>query len=216
VTCPHRIDVAAYVLDALEPLEADLMHDHLDTCPVCRPEYDDMCGLPVLLANLMPADVDDIVTPDELPDSLCEELIARAAKRRRRRAQRRLLVVAVTLIVGVTGGVTIASQQPATPDSVTVSATDAKTHVHASATLTSRSWGTQIRLQLSGVPWAQQCELVVNSNDGRQDTAATWIANYQGALNVTGTTAIPSDHIRRMTVVTMDGRLLVELPPPTH
>jgi hypothetical protein len=215
MTCPHRIDVAAYLLEALEKPESDRMRDHIDTCPDCGPEYDELNGLPALLCTLTPGDVADIVAPAELPDALCDQLIARAAARRRRRNRHRVIGVSAVVLACVATGVTIAHQQPGTPNSETVSATDATTHVHASATLTARSWGTQISLQLSGVAWAQRCELVVSSTDGQRDTAATWVANYQASLDITGTTAIPTDHIRHLDVVTMDGRALVDLPPPT-
>jgi hypothetical protein len=216
MTCPHRVDVAAYVLDALEPQEFEQMHDHLSTCPDCRPEYDDLRGLPVLLGALTPADVEDIVAPAELPETLCDELIARAVARRRTRNRNRLLgitVAVLALVVGIATGAAHTGRPPSAP-SVTVSATDPHTHVHASITLTARDWGTQIGLRLSGVAWAQQCRLVVGADDGRQDTAATWVADYQGALDITGSTAIPTDQIRHLDIVTLSGQRLVSVPPP--
>lgn len=214
MTCTHRIDVAAYLLDALEQTESDGMREHIATCPECTVEHDELCSLPGLLGTLTPGDVEDIVAPAELPDSLCEELISRASTRRRRRNQYRLLAVTVILVACVATVSTIAGQQPTQPSSVTVSATDAKTHVHASVTLTAQNWGTQLQLQLSGVNWAERCQLVVSGTNGQQDTAASWVANYQGSLNITGSTAIPAADIRHMAVVAADGQLLVALPPP--
>jgi hypothetical protein len=214
VTCPHRIDVAAYLLDALDEAESDGMRDHVETCPDCTFEYDELCGLPGLLGTLTPGDVEDILAPAELPDSLCEDLIARAATRRRRRNQHRLLAVSIIFVGCVVTGATIISQQSAPPSAVTVSATSATTHVHASVTLTAHDWGTQVQLQLSGINWAERCQLVVSGPRGQQDTAASWVANYQGSLNITGSTAIPTDDIQRMAVVTTGGKLLVALPAP--
>jgi predicted anti-sigma-YlaC factor YlaD len=214
MNCPHTINVAAYVLDALEPPEVERMREHLTECPDCRPEYDEFRGLPTLLGTLTIADVEDIVAPTELPRELCEALIARATVRRRKHVWNRLLgvAVAVTLLVAsVIVGVVVTS-----PNSSTVSATDPHTHVHASITLTSRSWGTQIRLQLSGVGWAQQCMLVVGAADGRRDTAASWVANYQGAVDITGTTAIQAAQIRHLDIITTSGRRLVSVPPPAE
>lgn len=94
--------------------------------------------------------------------------------------------------------------------------TDPHTHVHASITLASRTWGTQIRLRLSGVGSAQQCMLVVSSADGRRDAAASWVANYLGTADVTGTTAIRSAQIRHLEVVTASGQRLVSVPPPAE
>lgn len=214
MTCPHRIDVAAYLLDALDDAESDRLRGHLATCPDCTVEYHELHGLPALLGTLTPGDVEDIVEPAELPDALCDALIARASARRRRRNQYRLLAVAFIVVACVATGATIAGNRGAPPSSVTVSATDARTHVHASVTLTARDWGTQLQLQLSGVTWAQRCQLVVSGATGQQDTAATWVAGYQGSLNITGSTAIPAADIRHLAVVTTDGKLLVSLPPP--
>ncbi len=214
MNCTHTIDVAAYLLDALEPPEIERMREHLPECPDCQAEYDELHGLPTLLGTLTMADVEDIVAPTELPQELYEALVAWAATRRRKHAWNRLLGVTVSvalLVASVIVGVTVAG-----PDSSTVSATDPHTHVHATIVLTARSWGTQIRLQLSGVDWAQQCMLVVSAAEGRQDTAASWVANYQGAVDVTGTTAIRPAQIRHLDIVTTSGQRLVSVPPPAE
>lgn len=217
MTCEHTVDVAAYVLDALEPVEAARVREHVVCCPDCRPEYDELRGLPNLLDRLTPSDVDDIVSPAELPDNLCEELLAKAAARRLRRNRRRMLgmtAAAAAVVAGVVAGIT--SPVVGHSDSTTVAATDPRTHVHADITLTARSFGTQIRLRLSGVAWAQQCMLVVSSTDGRRDVAATWVATYKGSADVTGTTAIPAERIRHFDVITTGGERLVSVPPPAH
>lgn len=225
MTCPHRIDVAAYLLDALEPPESDRMREHLVGCQDCRTECGELGGLPVMLATLTPADIEEIVAPTELPEDLCDALIARAAAHRRRHAWYRRLAISVTVVLvvgGILTGLAITGRQahtgppgaaPATA-AMTVSATDPDTHVHASASLIPYDWGTQIRLELTGVGWGQRCMLIVRSVDGHQDTAATWVATYRGSLIITGATAIPTHGIRRMDIVTTSGVLLVALPPP--
>lgn len=211
MTCPHTIDVAAYVLDALEPAQAQRLSEHLTGCAECRPAYDELRDLPTVLRQLDP---DDVLTPVELPDTLCDELLARAAVRQHRHSRRRmfgLAAAAVALLAGVATGTALPGSQPATS---TVAAADPHTWVHATATLTAHTWGTQIRLRLSGVRSAQQCMLVVSAADGRRDVAASWGATYQGAFDVTGTTAIPVTQIRHLDVITTAGRRLISLPPP--
>jgi hypothetical protein len=213
------MDVAAYVLDALEPAEAEELRLHLVGCAECQPEYDELCGLPNVLHRLTPSDVDEIVAPVELPAELWEDLLARAAARRGRLTRRRAMSVAAAVAAVAAGfvtGVVLPHDHPPATVSTTVAATDPHSWVHASITLTSRTWGTQIRLRLSGVTWVQQCMLVVSSANGKRDVAASWLANYQGSLNVTGTTAIPVREIRHLDVVTTTGRLLVSVPPPAR
>jgi hypothetical protein len=219
MTCPHTIDIAAYVLDALEPAEAEQLSEHLTGCAECQPEFEELQGLPAVLRRLTPSDVDGVVARVELPDDLCEELLARARVRRERRSRRRVLGIAaaVTAVAaGVVTGGALPRDRSSAEVSSTVAATDPQTWAHASITLTSQTWGTQIRLRLSGVGWAQQCMLVVSSADGRRDVAASWVATYQGSVDVVGTTAIPVRQIRRLDVVTKTGRRLVSVPPPAH
>jgi anti-sigma factor RsiW len=216
MTCQQTIDVAAYLLDALDADEADRLSVHLADCADCRREYDELSGLPVLLGSLTPADVEDVVAPAELPDTLCDALLAEAAQRRRRRTRHHLLGVAAAVVVTVAcvvAGVTGTGGHPQ-PAAVTVSATNPATHVHANATLMPREWGTEVHLQLSGITWAQHCVLVVSSAAGQRDTAASWVANYQGDLDIDGTTAIPTGQITHLDVVTTAGRLLLRVPAP--
>lgn len=217
MNCPHEIDVATYVLDALEPPDTDRMREHLPACPDCRLKYEELRGLPALLRTLTMADVQDIVAPTELPQELCEALITRAATRPHQRTRKRLLATsaaAAILLAGVLTGEVVHNHVPSVAESTTVSATDPHTHLHATLTLAAHTWGTQIRLRLSSLDRPQRCVLVVSARDGRQDTAATWMADYRGALDITGTTAIPPEQISHLDVITTTGRRLVSLPPP--
>lgn len=212
MNCPHKIDVAAYVLDALEPQETERMRQHFPECPRCRSDYEELCALPPLLRALTPADVEGIVSPAELPQDLREALIARHAGRRRwliRSRPLRIAAAAAALVVGVATGAAVTSQPLPAPGPATVSATDPRTHVHTSLTLTSRGWGTQIRLHLTGVAGDQHCVLLVRAADGRLDKAATWVANYLGTADVTGATSIQVGQIRHLDITTTSGRRLV-------
>jgi predicted anti-sigma-YlaC factor YlaD len=215
MTCPHTIDVAAYVLDALEPAEAQRLREHLTDCEDCRPAYEELRDLPTQLHQLTPADAEDVLTPVDLPDTLCDALLARAAARQGRRTRRRVFGLAAAAAAVLAGAATGAVVPSFHPTSTTVAATDPHTWVHASVTLTAQTWGTQIKLRLSRVKWAQQCMLVVTADDGRRDVAASWIATYKGSFDVAGTTAIPVSRIKHLDVITTAGRRLVSLPPPS-
>jgi putative zinc finger protein len=229
MTCPYTIDIGAYVLEALEPAEAQRLCEHLAGCPDCLPTYDELRGLPASLERLAPSDVDNMTSPARPPDAMCDQLLTRAVGRRGSRrggrgrsgwAGRRVLGVAaaaVALVAGIATGLALPSgNHPAVPRSTTVAATDPSTAVHASITLTSQNWGTQIRLSLSDVQPAQQCMLVVVSADGRRDVAATWVATNWGVYTVTGTSALPVRLIREFDVITTSGERLVSVPPPAR
>jgi hypothetical protein len=217
MTCPHQINVAAYLLDALEQPEIDRMREHLPECSDCQAEYDKFRGPTIMLDALTPNDVEDIVAPAEVAEHLHDVLITGATRGQRRTWHRPLglTAAAVLLVAGIATGVAAITQSPPTSSSTTVYTSDPHTHVYASATLTSRGSGTQISLRLGGLTWAQQGRLVVSSADGRRDTADTWVATYQGTVNIGCTTAIPAGQIRHLDIVTTAGTLLVSLPPPT-
>ncbi|HKN97618.1 MAG TPA: zf-HC2 domain-containing protein, partial [Pseudonocardiaceae bacterium] len=83
MTCPYTVDIAAYVLDALEPAEAQRLREHLAGCPGCLPAYDELSGLPTLLDRITQSDLDGVAT--ELPEEVRDALLARAAARPDRR-----------------------------------------------------------------------------------------------------------------------------------
>jgi hypothetical protein len=56
--------------------------------------------------------------------------------------------------------------------------------------------------------------LVAHADDGRSDTAATWVASPQGTASVPGATAIPADDLTELDVVTPNGHQLVRIVMP--
>jgi hypothetical protein len=83
--------------------------------------------------------------------------------------------------------------QPAAP-AVTVSGANPAAHVRAVAALTATSWGTSIRLRVSGLPLNVQCWLVVRSRSGQSEVAGVWDAWSPGPVTVPASAAWrPSD-----------------------
>jgi len=99
---------------------------------------------------------------------------------------------------------------------VAIRTIDPRSHVQAAVTLNGRTWGTELRLTLRSVPPGEHCSLVARARDGRSDTAATWVATYQGSADVPGTTAIPIDQLSEVDIVTSDGRRLARLVVPNQ
>lgn len=198
-TCHMSTELGAYVLQALEGDEADLVRRHLDECDACRDEEGELSFTASLLALLQPGDLERLDVP--------EEPVARP----RRPTRLTVLMVAAALLAAVSVPVARALDNPATPSSV-VSATDPATHVRAAVTLASQDDGTRLQLSLSGVYPGGWCSLVARSSDGRTDTAATWRADASGTADVAGTTAIPTNRLSELDVVTDAGRVLVRIP----
>ncbi|MFF3248706.1 zf-HC2 domain-containing protein [Streptomyces sp. NPDC002870] len=63
--CEHaRTSLAAQVLGILEGSEHDSLGTHLDQCPSCRSEREELLGLLPLLDTVMPYELDGVPTPD--------------------------------------------------------------------------------------------------------------------------------------------------------
>lgn len=103
MTCAGaRLELGGYVLDGLPADEASAVEAHLAVCAGCREEYEELRGLPDLLALAR-----DIPAPP--PAALRERVLSTAAEARmaaRRRARRRnaLRLVAALLVGAVLGG----------------------------------------------------------------------------------------------------------------
>ena len=84
MTCPHRLDVAAYTLGTLDSAERDTTAAHLPGCPECREVLDSVAGLPGLLvqvdlADLLAVDAADQRRPDP---AMLQRLLSEAGRRR--------------------------------------------------------------------------------------------------------------------------------------
>jgi len=107
------------------------------------------------------------------------------------------LTAVAAAVAGLGGGYLLAphggASQPSAP-AMTVPGANPATHVRAVAALTATSWGTSIRLRVSGLPVNVQCWLVVRSRTGQSEVAGVWDAWSPGPVTVPASAAWrPSD-----------------------
>jgi hypothetical protein len=136
---------------------------HLDGCPACRDERQDLVGLSRILPAADPDHLGGHEVPFELESAVLTRLRADARHDRRGRRSRYFVgaaaavVVAVALVVGLTDATS-------GPPGHTVALTGLA-GVRASARLTAEPWGTAIHLQETGQPGGQV--LTVSMRSGR-------------------------------------------------
>ena len=208
MTCEEvRPLLAAYVLGALEPAEADDVRRHLAECGPCAQEGA-RSGATASLLELVPLEG---YGPTPGATAAMDRLLGRvAAERRAARRRGTTLAVAaaaaVAVLAGVVGGVVGASIGGAgreavggvavggadrtTAASPSASSTgrpttvltgrDAGTGVSATVAVQERGWGTGLHLKLVGVRGGSQCLLVAVGRDGSRQTAATWSVPTEG------------------------------------
>lgn len=221
MTCELRDYVAAYVLDALEPDESTMLQSHLPTCETCQRELTSLDWIPQLLPLVPMQQIERFDDPPEAPPAappaaLLQRLVSSTSREmgtpRGRRAA--ALVGAAALLAAVGTLSTVAHVPEHGTRTSTVVAVDPRTHVSATVRLDRQDWGTQLSLNLKGAYPGGTCLLVAHADDGRSDTAATWVASPQGTASVPGATAIPADDITELDVVTPNGHQLVRIVMP--
>jgi hypothetical protein len=225
---PARVeytDVAAYALGLLEEPERSAFAAHLEDCPRCTRELTQLTGMRELLAQVEPADLDDL-------DDTVDRPVELEARRRGRRRIDRIAVAAgaaALLLVGVfVGAVVSDSGGAAIGDHVhgpaaelllygeRFAGADATTGVTGVVGIEPRGFGTHVALELRGVHGPERCSLTVVSRTGARETAATWGVPDQGygvpeapkPLLIHGATSIAPDDIARFEITTAERTLL--------
>jgi hypothetical protein len=206
MTCTIELELGAYVLNALEPDEADAVRQHLLDCPICRAEVTGLADTASMLERLTLADIEQFFDLDVRRD---------ATRPRRHRAALAIAAGVLAASAGV-GAVRMLNNDHHGPKPAVVQAVDPVTHVRAEVTMTGQSGVTQLHLTLAGAYPSGACLLVAHSRTGQSDTAATWIADPHGGADVVGTTAIAPAELSELDVVTNTGVVLVHITVPQH
>lgn len=228
-TCPHAHLDAAYVLGALSAEERLEFERHLPGCSVCSRSVQQLAGLPGLLAQVSPDVLESERVDPPVPDTLLPALVheVRRTRQRRRWTVGLAAAAAVLVVVGVgTVAVVAVTDDGPPPTAVPTLAPSQvmgqvdQTSVWGELALTSVGWGTRLDLTCSYEAPAggyQHDEgppvyaLVVHTRDGRTEQVASWQGLPGKPVHVTGATALTTDEIAYVEVLTADGQPVLEL-----
>ena len=217
-----ELSLGAFVLGSLSPSDREEVELHLRGCTSCSAIVAELAPLPALLHRV---DLAEVTVPPAPPEVLTRALDVVHAETRidapttqpvsRRRWVPVVALVAAAAVATVLAGVAITRVVALTPTTrVTASATDPTTHVAATVSLDPTTTGTELGLTLTGVQPGQLCSLVAVGRDGHREVAASWVANYEGEAQISGTTSLSPDEITRLEVTTPAGSPLVEMTLP--
>jgi hypothetical protein len=202
IECPEaRISLGVYVLGAIDPAERAQVEGHLATCRDCRDELAGLAALPALLARVTTEEALALAAAEGPPAGLAggqaapPELLGTvidltAARRRRRRWREASLAVAAALIVavGVFGGLRLGSNPAPSPIASGVTyagqpngpwraATTSAGGMSATVSYRSMGWGTQLAVEVHGIPVGTSCQLWVIGPDGHRTLAGGWVTD---------------------------------------
>jgi Putative zinc-finger len=179
-----REELGVYVVGAIEPGDRARVDRHLRSCARCRDELAGLAGLPGLLRKIATDEaarawMDDAAEPAAGPSP--EALLARVRAIRRRRRLAAAVAAAVLAGVAGAGGLRAFAAQPAGPASVAspwtamIDGSSPVTGAWAEVRYAARPWGTELEVQVTGIPAGTRCQLVVTGPRGQQVAAGGWI-----------------------------------------
>ncbi len=229
-----RLALGVYVVGAIDPAERSIVDAHLSHCMACREELAGLAGLPALLGRVPARDVERLSEAglgpgglEEPPPELLSSLLRRVAARRRARKWRTITAAAAASVIAVSGGLAggaaiageFSSAAPAAAAAPRGSvsyhqeeATNLRTHVTAVVGYSPATWGTSLRVWVSGVRTGTTCEFWVVNAKGQRSLVGGWTVprGYQGQWYQAST---PVSHRQIHSFeVTAGGRVLVTVP----
>jgi anti-sigma factor RsiW len=196
-----RGDIGAYIVGALSARAGAVVRRHLQTCPACRDDYEDLVPVRDWLDRAAP--VDGACGSHLPPRPPLQPLRKRATGTRRR-----WLVIAAAGATAAAAAIAVITARPAAP---VFRAVDRASGAHAQAQLRATPSGTQITLTISGLRADQRCVLIAISPAGT-DVAGSWNTAYGGTAHIEGTSAIPANQLTALEIESPAHRLLLRIP----
>ena len=210
----YRELLGGYVLEALEPGEAQQLRRHLETCPRCRREHAELAGVPAMLDMLDRPETAQAAPPPGLEEAILD----RFARERRKPAPLRLpgrgswglrlglagalaAVVAALALAGVFSG----SDGDSAYGHVSLRGAGA---AKAYAKLRVLREGTGVDLSVRGLPAGRGrvYEVWCVADDGRWISGGTFRADRGGRARVSLTSAARPGEYELMLVTRPSGR----------
>lgn len=213
MTCDVTTSIGAYLLGGLGYQEWSDIDRHLHDCEACRSEVVRLAGLPGLIARVP---LDEFIGSDRHVEPLRP---AGTVTRHPARWTRGLMTVGAVLVIAIAGSLAgfamTRSGPPSSPSSswsrtFALSGGNVATGVHGGASLTAESWGTEIWVQLQGVPPKVWCRLIVRSTNGRSVVGGTWSSGSKKAAWVPASAPFGPSAVASLQVVA-PARTLVTL-----
>jgi predicted anti-sigma-YlaC factor YlaD len=217
-----RQALGVYVVGAIDPAERATVDEHLTHCSDCTQELAGLAGLPALLGRVPLTDAERLARDgaglepqDEPRPELLDSLLRRVTVRRRALRWRGIAAAAAAAVIAVAGGVAVGLAASHASDHAyqqEAYGSNARTHVTAAVSYQSTSWGTAMRVQVTGIRTGVDCKFWVVNSRGQRSVAGGWIVarDYPDQW-YPASSPVALGKVRSFEI-TWDGRVLVTIP----
>jgi Putative zinc-finger len=173
----RRASLGAYALGHLPEEERAALEAHLEGCPECRAEVDSLAGVVKLLPFGDPAHFGPAPKPSPGLGNRIAATIAAERRQARRQTRRRRFAWTLSGATAATAAVLAIVLWPGsgdpTPDQY-VKFTSVPSDVKIAALLEPHSYGTEIRMYVSGISSGTLCRVFLRGNNGASVPAGTF------------------------------------------
>lgn len=214
-----RESLGVFVLGQLDDDERAAVQAHVDGCPACQAEVAELAPLRAALQDVDPARLGALPSPPaDLGDQVLERIRGDRREIRRRSLVRRSVagLVLAAAIVGafVLGGAL--SPPPTTPAAPPVQELAVRLAVgglEADAGLVKHTWGTELKLQATGLQDGDAYTVTFIRADGSEVPGGTFLGTGGNRLNCSLNGALPIDETAEVTVTDADGVVVLDAVP---
>lgn len=206
-----REHLGAYVLRQLDLVERAEVESHLVGCAACRREVTDLEPMAAVLDSLGPLPVDSTAPAAEL-EQVLEELGRRPRAVARQRQVRRVLgsvLVAASVAVAFAVGTWYAGPRTDLPV-IAVAMTLDQPGLTADAGLVRHTWGTELRLEATGLGEGQSYAVTFLTDDGSRVSAGSFLGTGTRPIRCSVNAAIPLEDATRVEVTDRRGDLVMD------
>jgi hypothetical protein len=202
-----REQLGAYALGGLTETETTAVRAHLDGCPDCRAELDELRPVAAALDGVAAESLDHTPVP---PPWLADRIIERSRTLPRpTRGRPALLLAASVLVAALLGGGVgfIAGAGPQPPrESVAVRTV---ANVQADATVIPHTWGIEITLDADGFDPGTPYRVVVTDDTGRTVSAGEFVGTGSEPMVCNLNTSVLRAQATAFDVLAPDGSVVV-------
>ena len=189
---PFREQLGSLALGHLDEAEATAARAHLDGCAECQAEFRGLREVAEMLPLADPERLGDATLRP--PPGLAERVLSlvreeqRVASRERRGRLVGIGIAAAVVATLIVGLVVATPGDPALAVTLDPSVPRATAPIHA--TLTSRAWGTEIRLEVRGLPMGETYAVWLREPDDERSAAGSFTVAGEGRHDVVLSSAL--------------------------